>query len=253
MKDTGLGKDQINKEEAAFGPGNTVEKNKAEIEETLQDDRDIVVKDRLDLTALIKQDEDKDCKVVPVTGDVIIKTGEEPNGLTVLEDESVLVCYGSGITRFDRTGQLLEYVKKGIEDFSFPTSILRLSDGKVVVVDDKGLHLLDRSLKFNKTLIKNPLNGDDFCRCAAEDDEGNIMTIKSNVSGEGQPTKAKIMIIDRDHGKVKKEIDLEEIIKSAMEQMDQLEDPEEPDSDPLSSHCTNLTYKEGKIYITGMN
>ena len=141
----------------------------------------------LNVSSYIKQG--KDFPIIKVTGELSIKsmTGEGPNGITVLDDESILICYGSGILRYDKAGLLMGRVKKGSEEFSLPSDVCKLTDGKVIVLDSKGFHLLDKSLLFIRTLMENDTLGklDDSWFGArfsslTEDEDGNIHTLLHN-------------------------------------------------------------------------
>ena len=195
-----------------------------------------VVQDGFDLSGLVKQGQDH--PNIEVTRNLLIRTIQEPIGMTVLDDESILVCFRHGIARFDQDGQVLNCDM----DFNYPTSVLKLADGKVVVVDFFGLHLLDSSLKMIKMMIAS-VKKMEFSS-VAENEEGNILILRNKVSSpdDGDRVRASILIINR-NAVVKQVICLEDLILGAME--------EQGVSDSLASDCTNLTYKDGRIYVTG--
>ena len=186
----------------------------------------------------------KDFSIVKVTGELTIrsKNGEEPYGLTVLDDESILICYLSGVARYDKAGTLLGRIKKDTEEFQLPSDLCKLRDGNIAVLDMKGIHLLDGSLVFIETLIAN--NTVEQCgriykySSLAENEDGCILTLLSKLTDE--PTRASVYIHDKKGVKV---IPLEPLIEEAMELL--------KSSDPYASHCTHLTYKDGRIYVTG--
>ena len=205
---------------------------------------------RLNVRSCIKQG--KDFPIVKVTGELTIKSknGEEPYGMTVLDDESILICYESGIARYDKAGLLLGRVKKDTEEFSFPSDVCKLTDGKVLVLDRKGFHLLDKSLLFIKTLKENRTTDksgstDLFCSLA-EDEDGNILTLHNRFTGEPSPTRASVFIFEMKNEEFQgdvKVIPLEPLIDEAMAQLEI--------SDPNASRCGNLSYRDGRMYITG--
>ena len=227
--------------------GSCVDLNVNQKEELLEESRQVrleekdedtghVVQDGFDLSGLVK--EGPDHPILEVTKNLLIRTVQEPIGLTVLDDESILVCFRHGITRFDKDGQVLNCDM----DFNYPTSVLKLADGKVVVVDFFGLHLLDSSLNMIKMMIAS-VKKMEFSS-AAENEEGNILILRNKVSSpdDGDRDRASILIINR-NAVVKQVICLEDLILGAME--------EQGVSDFLASDCTNLTYKDGRIYVTG--
>ena len=208
------------------------------------------VKARLDVSSCIEKG--KDFPIVKVTGELTIKSknGEEPYGMTVLDDESVLICYGSGIARYNKSGLLMGRVKKDLEEFSFPSDnsdnfdICKFTDGNVVVLDSNGLHLLDRSLQFIKTLVENNTtcgDGTGIVRYSslAEDEDGNMLTIANNLTNE--PRRASVFVFDMKSENPVQIISLESLIEEAMVEL-KVAGP---------SLCTNLTYRDGRIYITG--
>ena len=200
---------------------------------------------RLNVSSFVRQG--KEFPIVKVTGELTIKNknGEEPCGMTVLDDESILICYASGIARYDQEGQLVGRVKKGTLDFYFPSDVCKITGGDVVVLDRKGLHLLDSSLVFIKTFTENNTTdkfGDDVqFSSLAEDQEGNILTIHNkpkNVS-----SRASIYVFDIKREELVQNITLESLIDQAIEHLNI--------ADPNASLCMNLTYRDGRIYITG--
>ena len=206
----------------------------------------------LNVSSFIRQG--KDFPIIKVTGELTIKSknGEEPYGMTVLDDESILICYESGVARYDKAGLLLGHVKKDTEEFSFPSDVCKLTDGKVLVLDRKGFHLLDKSLLFIKTLKENRTaaadksgNTDLFCSLA-EDEDGNILTLHNRFTGESTPTRASVFIFEMKNEEFNEDvkvIPLEPLIDEAMVQLDI--------SDPNASRCGNLSYRDGRMYITG--
>ena len=209
----------------------------------------------LNVSSYIKQGQDFgnwDFPIVRVTGELTIKskTGEEPHGITVLDDESILICYDSGIARYDKAGLLLGRVKKDTEEFSFPSDVCKLADGKVIVLDRKGFHLLDKSLLFIRTLKENRTSDETgsvvlFCSLA-EDEDGNILTLNNRFTSDKTPTRASVFVFELKNEEFTQQvklIPLEPLIDEAMAQLEI--------SDPNASMCENLTYRDGRMYVTG--
>ena len=208
------------------------------------------VNSRLNVSSYIKQG--KDFPIVKVTGELSIKsmTGEGPNGITVLDDESILICYGSGILRYDKAGLLMGRVKKGSEEFSLPSDVCKLTDGKVIVVDSNGFHLLDKSLLFIRTLMENDtLDKFDESWFGArfssltEDEDGNIHTLLHN---EYSNKPAYFLSFKKEGDKFNNchyQFSMERLINNAMAEL-KIQDPD-------ASMCTNLSHKDGELYITG--
>lgn len=209
----------------------------------------------LNVSSYIKQGQDYgnwDFPIVRVTGELTIKskTGEEPHGITVLDDETILICYESGISRYDKAGLLLGRVKKNTENFFFPSDVCKLADGKVLVLDKIGFHLLDKSLLFIRTLKENrdiDESGSIILFCSlAEDEDGNILTLNNRFTSDKTPTRASVFVFELENeefGQKVKVIPLEPLIDEAMIQL--------KISDSNASMCENLTYRNGRMYITG--
>ena len=121
-------------------------------------------------------------------------------------------------------------------------------NGDVVIIDKKGLHLFDASLKFTKTLTSE-ISGE--CAGLTEDDKGNILTlnIKQSKSNEKFMSKrtTSIIFLDRESGARKKICDLDDVISEAIEDLG----PGHP-AELLMSECCSIKFKLGKIYITGI-
>ena len=208
----------------------------------------------LNVASYIKQGQDFgnwDFPIVRVTGELTIKskTGEDPDGMTVLDDGSILICYESGITKYSKAGLLLERVKKNTEEFTFPSDVCKLADGKVVVLDRNGFHLLDKSLLFIRTLMENRTTDKSgivlFCSLA-EDEDGNILTLHNKFTEDGEPMRASVFVFElknEEFTQQVKVIPLEPLIDEAMTQL--------KISDPNASMCGNLTYRDGRMYVTG--
>ena len=150
--------------------------------------------------------------------------------MTVLDDGSILICYESGITKYSKAGLLLERVKKNTEEFTFPSDVCKLADGKVVVLDRNGFHLLDKSLLFIRTLMENRTTDKSgivlFCSLA-EDEDGNILTLNNRFTEDGEPTRASVFIFELENeefGQKVKVIPLEPLIDEAMLQLN-ISDP----------------------------
>ena len=126
-------------------------------------------------------------------------------------------------------------------EFLNPTDVFVCNSGEVVIADARGLHLFNSSLVYVKSL-----NQDEKCFGVAEDDEGRLLTI--NHEGEG---KAKVLFIDKETDKLVKQIDMEGIIKAAIEHLkDELSDLI---CDNLVSQCISVKVKKGIIYVVGRN
>ena len=245
VKDPESGGEPASMERAGPGPVKVI----TDVEERLQATCG-EVSSPLKVSSFIRQG--KDFPIVKVTGELTIKNknGEEPYGMTVLDDESILICYESGIARYDKAGLLLGRVKIDTEEFSFPSDVCKLTDGKVLVLDRKGFHLLDKSLLFIKTLKENRTTDksgstDLFCSLA-EDEDGNILTLHNRFTGEPSPTRASVFIFEMKNEEFQgdvKVIPLEPLINEAMAQLEI--------SDPNASRCGNLSYRDGRMYITG--
>ena len=175
---------------------------------------------------------DKECSVVVA----------DPTGLTKLEDGSILVCSTGTNSVIRWSQQSTTQIKIGpSREFLNPTDVLACNSGEVVIADSRGLHLFDSSLVYVKSL-----NNNEKCCGVAEDDEGRLLTI--NHEGEG---KAKVLFIDKETGKLVKQIDMEGIIKAAIEHLkDELSDLI---CDNLVSQCISVKVKKGIIYVVGRN
>ena len=168
----------------------------------------------------------------------------DPTGLTKVEDGSILVCSTStnSVTRWSQQSQSTTQIKIGPNrEFLNPTDVFVCNSGEVVIADARGLHLFNSSLVYVKSL-----NQDEKCFGVAEDDEGRLLTI--NHEGEG---KTKVLFIDKETDKLVKQIDMEGIIKAAIEHLkDELSDLI---CDNLVSQCISVKVKKGIIYVVGRN
>ena len=247
VKDSESGQESVGKERAARSLVDAASDIKIEKQpkKNCFKDSSLYTAARLNVSSFVKQG--NEFPIVKVTGELTIKNknGEEPCGMTVLDDESILICYGSGIARYDQEGQLVGRVKKGTLDFYFPSDVCKMTGGDVVVLDRKGLHLLDSSLGFIKTLTENNTTdkfGDDVqFSSLAEDQEGNILTLHNKP--KNITTRASIFVFDMKREEPVQVMPLESLIDQAIEHLNV--------PDPNASLCTNLTYRDGRIYITG--
>ena len=162
-------------------------------------------------------------------------------------DGTIVILENSGndgLVRYDDKGNFIEYVGPRLHS---PSDVLVCMNGDVVIIDKKGLHLFDASLKFTKTLTSE-FAGE--CAGLTEDDQGNILTLhikQSKSHGQFMSKKTtSIIFLDRESGERKKIFDLDDFISEAIEDLG----PGHP-AELLMSEICSIKFKLGKIYITG--
>ena len=120
-------------------------------------------------------------------------------------DGTILILDNSssdGLVRYDSMGNFIEYVGPRLHS---PSDVLVCMNGDVVIIDKKGLHLFDASLKFTKTLTSE-FAGE--CAGLTEDDQGNILTLQLKQSKGHDKNMSKrttsFIFLDRESGARKK-------------------------------------------------
>jgi hypothetical protein len=165
---------------------------------------------------------------------------DKPIGITMMSNDTLVIGERGDkntLNVFDSTTGMLINVLQSKKKFYRPSDMTTLADGRLVVRDDRGLHLFDENGNYMKPIASKGVYG--RCYGVASDGSGKILTINTNPRGfrncitrEGETD---ILTIDLETDCIVEKIELADIV-----------------TDKTHSACRFLHCDGKKIYVVDL-